>query len=205
MTDTPEPPIEFQVTSTLDDTVAVTTYLSSPAKAAKRRRAWRGPAIFVMFLLVGLGGGLLTGDNPAEAMKLLLTTSFALQAIVIVLLFLATAWLAGHALRLVNRRTTRAVHADIRRGHPAVDGRDPTLALARRYRFDESGMTMSTDFDEVWEAWPRLTGLDETPHLLIVRVGAGVGYPLPKSQMTEELRERLHLYIAARSHSKWPF
>lgn len=206
MTGVHEEPISFAATTTLGDIVAANAHLQSPAAKKRKGRAWRGPAFVAACVMIGLFGGTISSsDEPITAAKQLLTPDFALRIVVILVLLAAMSFLATRALRLVNKFATRRIYANTRASHPAVDASDPTLRMARLYRFDETGMTTTTDFDEIWEAWPRITGLDETPTLLIVRVGSALGYPLPKRQLPEDLQERLHRFIAGRSHSKWPF
>ena len=205
--------ISFEVVTTLDDQIALQRYLTAALRkkgsiariVLKRRfslRFWPMFAVFFGLTFIGV----LTNDEHGGTLKALFGGSsgwkLAVQFSIIVLMF----WLLpGLAIRWWTRRRVRAVHAALYRGRPDVEPGDRAMSVRRRIRFDDDGFNVSTAIFDHWESWRRITGLDETPTLLILRVGRSIGYAFPKRDLTAELQERLHLYVVQRYASKWPF
>ncbi len=208
--------ISFEVVTTLDDQIALQRYLAATrrrkgaitaaALAVKKRRFpfrfWPMFAVFFGLTFIGV----LTNDENGGYLKAIFGVSagwkLAVQLSLIVLMF----WLLpALAARWWSRRRVRAAHAALYRDRPDVEPGDPTFPVQRRIRFDDEGFSTSTAIIDHWESWRRITGLDETPGLLVLRVGKSIGYALPKRDLSPELQERLHLYVVQRCASKWPF
>lgn len=146
-------PIEFMVTSSLADAIAAETP-TGRTQTKRRARVRRLVMFAAVFLLTGAATGI--SSNPADPMaflKTLMLPRMGLMALTSVIAIIGIIVGMTFGARAINRALRRTVLIDFRRRHPAVDASDPDLRITRTFRFDETGMTTSTAYDEVWESW----------------------------------------------------
>ena len=209
--------VDFEVVTTLEDQLALQRYLTATMRRkgaslpGATKPAWRKRGVFrfwPMFItFFGLTFiGVVTNDQSSVFLESIFKVSSGWKLAVQIALIVVMFWLLpGIALRWWTRRATRTAHAELYARRPDVAPGDPTMAVRRHIRFDDAGFNVRTPVIDHWESWRRVSGLDETPDLLVLRVGKSIGYAFPKRDLSPELQERLHLFVVQRCASQWPF
>lgn len=193
--------VTVDVVVTLDDHVRQSELLlSSPDMRRLYYRRWI--VGIVLFPPVGLAVGILVGFVTDRSH---VPTRDTLQALWSDRSSILTAWAAVTVLmiammiayRLLRRPQLRAQSRMLLRERHGIDRDDPELRERARCSFGPEGFSSVGDGGEYHARWAGVTGLDETPELLVLRTGRFTGFVLPRRDLTEDAVAAIHRIVAA--------
>ena len=181
--------VTVDVVVTLDDQILYNELLLS-APELRRIYYLRWGAAILLIPPVGLGTGMLAGvlaDRSGVPARDILQALWSDRVSILTAWCVVTALLVAMMIahRLFRRRWLRARARMLLRERHGIDRADPHLRERVRCTFGPEGVRSVGDGGECHARWAGVTGLDETPELMVLRTGRFTGFVLPRRELGE--------------------